>query len=202
MCDHVYSQIMGIVTRIQHYPGVSGLEKAKQKIKLICLDLASPCPPSITSFLEAYTYDRHDEIDKATYAYIECLAELTDDEILLRVYVNAMLASLYIDSEQYASAYDLYKEVVENIHLLDDNIRSLVYCNISDMYLCLEQYTQAVNYAKQGILASKNANHQLNLAICLLNLGYAYGHLQHFDDAIGFIHQAKKIAKIQKTNVF
>lgn len=198
MRDHVYSQIMGIVTRIQHYPGVSGLEKAKQKIKLICLDLASPCPPSITSFLEAYTHDRHDEIDKAIHAYTACLASLTDDEILLRVYINAMLASLYIDAEQYASAYDLYKEVLENIHLLDDNIRSLVYCNISDMYLCLEQYTQAVNYAKQGISASNNANHQLNLAICLLNLGYAYGHLQHFDDAIGFIHQAKNIAKTQE----
>ncbi|MGR6838432.1 tetratricopeptide repeat-containing diguanylate cyclase [Aliivibrio wodanis] len=195
MSDNVYSQLMGIITRMQNYPGLSGLEKVKQKVERICQDHHYTCPTSIELILTAYTYDRHDLIDNAIEAYKACLSSLTHDEIQLRVYTNGLLASIYIDAENYTAAYALYKEILENIHLLDDNVRSLIYCNISDMYLCLERYSQAIEYASQGIQASQNANNILNKAISLLNLGYAYGHLSQFNEAIYHIHQAKNIAK-------
>lgn len=195
MSDKVYSQLMGIVTRVQNHPGLSGLEQIKTKVELICQENHCPCPKSIELFLNAYTFDRQDKLTSAVAAYNLCLSSLTDIELPLRIYINALLASIYIDAENYTTAYILYKEVLENIQLLDDNIRSLIYCNISDMYLCLAQYEQAIEYAKQGVTAAKNSNNLQNKAISLLNIGYAYGHLSQFKKAISIIHRAKNIAK-------
>lgn len=195
MSDKVYSQLMGIVTRVQNYPGLNGLEQIKTKVDVICQENHCPCPKSIELFLNAYTFDRQDKLTSAVAAYNLCLSSLTDTEMPLRVYINALLASIYIDAENYTTAYILYKEVLENIQLLDDNIRSLIYCNISDMYLCLAQYKQAIEYAKQGVTAAKNSNNLQNKAISLLNIGYAYGHLSQFKKAISIIHRAKNIAK-------
>ncbi|MDD9196990.1 diguanylate cyclase [Aliivibrio sp. S3MY1] len=195
MSNKVYSQLMGIVTRVQNYPGLNGLEQIKTKVSRICQENNCSCPKSIELFLNAYTFDRKDNIKSAIVAYKLCLSLLTDDELPLRIYINALLASMYIDAENYTTAYILYKEVLENIQLLDDNIRSLIYCNISDMYLCLAQYEQAIEYAKQGVTAAKNSNNLQNKAISLLNIGYAYGHLSQFKKAINVIHRAKNIAK-------
>ena len=195
MSDKVYSQLMGIVTRVQNYPGLNGLEQIKSKVDLICQENHSSCPKSIELFLNAYTFDRQDKLTSAIAAYNLCLSSLTDIELPLRIYINALLASIYIDAESYTTAYILYKEVLENIQLLDDNIRSLIYCNISDMYLSLAQYEQAIEYAKQGVTAAKNSNNLQNKAISLLNIGYAYGHLSQFKKAISIIHRAKNIAK-------
>lgn len=195
MNDKVYSQLMGIVTRVQNYPGLTGLEQIKAKVDRICQENNSPCPKSIELFLNAYTFDRHDKLTSAIASYNLCLSSLTDIELPLRVYINALLASIHIEAENYTTAYVLYKEVLENIQLLDDNIRSLIYCNISDMYLCLDQYEQAIEYAKQGVTAAKNSNNVPNKTISLLNIGYAYGHLSQFKKAISIIHRAKNIAK-------
>lgn len=200
MSDNVYAQLMGIVTRVQNYPGISGLKELKNKINEICQENHCPCPKSIELFLNAYTFDRQDKLQSALTAYNLCLSSLHDSELPLRVYISALLASIYVDAENYTIAYNLYKEILENIQVLDDNIRSLIYCNISDMYLCLAQYEQAIEYANQGVIAAKNSNNLQNKAISLLNIGYAYGHLSQFEKAIDNINKAKQIAEKNNTN--
>ena len=107
MSDKVYSQLMGIVTRVQNHPGLNGLEQIKSKVELICQENHCPCPKSIELFLNAYTLDREDKLKSAITAYNLCLSSLTDDELPLRIYINALLASIYIDAENYTTAYIL-----------------------------------------------------------------------------------------------
>ncbi|MFI3276571.1 tetratricopeptide repeat protein [Vibrio sp.] len=184
MINTLYPQIMGIITRIQNYPGIKGLEEVDARVRKICRDHNQPFPESIALFLKAYKSDRQDNLLDAVEHYKTCLDATQPEEVQLTVFVNGLLASVYNDCGEYQSAYACYAKALENLHLVDDNIRALIYCNLSDMHLSLGKFEEAKQYARKAVTSSQNANRQLDCAVSHLNLAYGCAYTGEFDQAI------------------
>lgn len=200
MINTLYPQIMGIITRIQNYPGIKGLEEVDARVRKICRDHNQPFPESIALFLKAYEIDRQDNLLDAVEHYKTCLNATQPEEVQLTVFVNGLLASVYNDCGDYQSAYACYAKTLENLHLVDDNIRALIYCNLSDMHLSLGKFEEAKQYARKAVTSSQNANRQLDCAVSHLNLAYGCAYTGEFDQAIRAIAEAKKIAESLSSN--
>ncbi|NOH96346.1 diguanylate cyclase [Vibrio sp. 99-70-13A1] len=194
MNNTLYSHILGIITRSQNLPGIEGLQEIKTKIQQACEQYDQDIPKVISILLKAYTADRQSQLDEAMSGYIECLDALHKDDVQLKVFVNGLLASLYVDIEDLHSAYKHYEIVLKDLHKVDDNISALIYCNMSDMYLSLEKFDKAIEFAEKGVTTALNANRQLGCAVSLLNLGYSYAHIGQSQKAIEAINEAKVIA--------
>ena len=195
MNSPLYSHTLGIITRSHNLPGLEGLQEIKLKIQQACEQYDQEVPKVISLFLNAYTLDRQNRLDDAEKVYIECLNALDSDDVQLKVFINGLLASIYVDKEDLFSAYNHYEIVLNDLPKVDDNISALIYCNISDMYLGLEKFEKAIEFAEKGVTTALNSNRQLGCAVSLLNLGYAHAHLGHSQKALEAILQAKEIGE-------
>lgn len=113
---------------------------------------------------------------------------------LLGLHVHILMGSIYADREDYHHAHQLYSYVLDNTHILDNNYRAFAYTNISDFHLCLKQYESALKLASLGEQSARTVGNHVNQSICLLNMGYALGHLGQSTEAVKYIQQAKQIA--------
>ncbi|BBM66417.1 GGDEF domain-containing protein [Vibrio alfacsensis] len=195
MDSPAYMQIIALLTRVQNYPGLDGLSFIERRIEQICQHTDFTMPEAFTCFVDGLKHDRNDELDPAIVQYQACLAACSSIDIALRFQTHVLLASIYADREQYQQAYDLYQEVLSHSHLLDTNFVSLAYTNISDLYLSLEKYSQAVELAQLGAKASQEVCNPVNEAICLLNVGMGLGQLGDPLSALEHFRQSLSIAK-------
>ncbi len=193
MSNTLYPKIMGIITRIQNYPGIKGLKEVEDRITSLCEANNQPIPDSIALFLKGFTSYRHDNLSDAAEHYKACLNAIAPEEIQLYVFVIGLLASTHNIRGDYQSAYACYSETLENLHLVDDNFKSLIFCNLSDLHLSLEKYEQAKQYARKAIISSQNANRLLDCAVSHLNLAYSCAHTNEFEQAVSAIMEAKRI---------
>ncbi|WP_434762855.1 diguanylate cyclase [Vibrio fortis] len=200
MNNTLNSQILGIITRVQNYPGLKGLREIESKISAICNQHQAQFPTPVKTFLEGYAFDRQDNLPKAIELYEKSLSELGDDDVQLEVFINGLLASIYVDFEEFQRGYHCYERALRNLHRVDDNVSALIYCNISDLYLTLGQYHDAILYAKLGAKAAQNASRFLDYAICSLNLAFSYSHIGEFDKGLKALHQAKQIGIQMKSD--
>jgi len=188
-------KIQALLAQIQIYHGIDGLKRLEQSVDDICLEYSFSLPVAYKNFLTGMRHDRLDELDKAIEQYNLCLSHCTHTDKLLGLHVHILMGSIYADREDYHQAYHLYSYVLDNAHLLDNNYCAFAYTNISDFHLCLEQYESAYRLASLGEQSARTVGNHVNQSICLLNMGYALGHLNQADEAVGYIKQAKKIAK-------
>jgi diguanylate cyclase (GGDEF)-like protein len=193
--DHpAYLQIVALLTRIQNYPGLSGLDYILDRVEIICCQNDYQLCEQADSFVKGFTCDRNDQLEQAILFYQRCIEVSPARKNALRFQAHILLASIYADREQYREAYALYQEVLLHTHLLDTNALSLLYTNVSDLYLSLEKYHQAVDLAKLGAQASEKVCNQVNQAICQLNIGLGLGKIQQIDKALVSIERALSIA--------
>ncbi|MGR5130969.1 diguanylate cyclase [Vibrio alfacsensis] len=195
MDSPAYMQIIALLTRAQNYPGLDGLNIINRRLKQICNLNNFVLTEAMTWFIKGLTHDRNDKLNSAIDAYQSCIESCTNDDTPLRFQTHILLASIYADRENYQQAYDLYQEVLSHSHLLDTNSLSLAYTNVSDLYLSLEKYPQAVELAKLGAKASNEVRNSVNEAICLLNVGMGLGQLGDSDFALQHFHQSLAIAR-------
>lgn len=193
--DHpAYLQIVALLTRIQNYPGLSGLAYILDRVDAICTQHDYQRCQQVDSFVRGFTCDRNDQLEQAIEFYQTSIDASPSRKNALRFQAHILLASIYADREQYQAAYSLYQEVLLHTHLLDTNALSLLYTNVSDLYLSLEKYQQAVELAELGSQASEKVCNLVNQAICQLNIGLGLGKLQNIENALVSIERALNIA--------
>ncbi|WP_394143088.1 sensor domain-containing diguanylate cyclase [Vibrio atypicus] len=187
-------KIQAVFSQAQIYHGLEGVKFLEQSVNKICSEYNFTLPLAQHHFLLGIKNDRQDNLDLALEHYEQCLSYCTANNVVLRLHTHIMMGSIYADREAYQRAYQLYRTVLDNSHLLDDNYRSLAFTNISDFHLCLKQYDSALAIAEMGEECGRRISNLVNQSICLLNMGYALGHLGKFDEAIKHIEHAKTLA--------
>lgn len=192
MSSEAQRKIKAILAQMPLFQGVEGIEAAEDKIALVCKEYNYALPAAQHLFLQATKCDRNDQLERAIELFQAAIDHCNDD-MVQKLHIFCLLGSLYTDREEYYHAYEVYKELLDNIHCLDDNYRSLAYTNISDFHLCLEQYQQALEIGQLGSDCADKVSHRANQAICLLNMGYALSHLQQPKQAIANCQQALEL---------
>ncbi|ROV62143.1 sensor domain-containing diguanylate cyclase [Vibrio ponticus] len=178
MSHAALEKIQAIMSQLPLTQGVEGVEQSINKINQVCQEHNYTLPKLFTLILEGVKGNRNDNRQYSIIVFEEALTLCREADIVQRLQVKTLLGSIYADYEEFHKAYDLYREVLENAYYLDANYLSLAYTNISDFYLCLEQYEQAYQIASYGAQYGEKIGHHSNHAICLLNMGYALGHLE------------------------
>ncbi|WP_194436382.1 sensor domain-containing diguanylate cyclase [Vibrio fluminensis] len=194
MSHAALEQIKAIISQLPLTQGVEGVEQTKNKINQVCQDHHYQLPKLFKLLLEGVKGNRNDNRQYSIIVFEEALTLCREEDIVQRLQIKTLLGSIYADYEDFHKAYELYREVLENAHYLDANYLSLAYTNISDFYLCLEQYEQAYQIASYGAQYGEKIGHHSNQAICLLNMGYALGNQEgHFKQAILHCKQAQEL---------
>ncbi|EEX94174.1 hypothetical protein VIOR3934_15201 [Vibrio orientalis CIP 102891 = ATCC 33934] len=194
MSSDTLHKIQALLAQMQIYYGVEGLLRLESAIENICVENDFPLPPAHKHFLAGLRHDRLDQLDDAIQQYNLCLSHCTSTDKLLSLHVHILMGSIYADREDYHYAHHLYSYVLDNAHFLDNNYRAFAYTNISDFHLCLKQYESALKLASLGEQSARAVGNHVNQSICLLNMGYALGHLGQSTQAVEYIKQAKHIA--------
>ena len=71
--DHpAYLQIVALLTRIQNYPGLSGLAYILDRVDAICTQHDYQRCQQVDSFVRGFTCDRNDQLEQAIEFY-HCL---------------------------------------------------------------------------------------------------------------------------------
>lgn len=195
MSSIALQQIQAMFAQAQLCHGIEGLRHIEQSIYDICNEHQFELPKAQYHFLIGLKHDRNDELDAAIEHYEACLNHCTSTDIVLRLHTHIVMGSIFADREDYQRAYQLYRVVLDNSHLLDDNYRSLAYTNISDFHLCLKQYESALSISSMGEECGRRIGNYVNQSICLLNMGYALGHMGQFEQALTDVESAKSIAQ-------
>ncbi|RTZ17486.1 GGDEF domain-containing protein [Vibrio aquaticus] len=188
-------KIQALFAQIQLYHGVEGVAYLEESVSAICHQYDFVLPPAHEHFLLGMKFDRLDQLDKAIEHYQTCLSFCTSKDELLSLHVYIVLGSIYADREDYQRAHRIYRRVLDKVHLLDDNYLAFAYTNISDFYLCLKQYDSALQLAMLGEQSGRVIGNYVNQAICLLNMGYALGHLSRAQEALVYLEQSREIAR-------
>ncbi len=195
-------EIQAVFAQFQHYPGLHGVAKMETLTREICEKYRCNLSMAHAAFLTGLTYDRADNLDDALVEYSKCIELCGQNDTTLKLQVMTLQGSVHSDREEFNQAYHVFKQVLDNSHLLDDIYLSLAYTNISDLLLSLEQYDEAYQLAALGEACGRNSGHKPNQAICLLNMGYALGHQGYYDEAIAHIQQAMDLgvqANVERT---
>lgn len=188
-------KIQALLAQIQLYHGIDGLLRLEESVNAICDKYQCPLPLAQKHFLTGMKHDRLDQLDAAIEQYHLCLSQCSESDIILNLHVHIVMGSIYADREDYNEAHRIYQVVLDKVHFLDDNYLAFAYTNISDFYLCLKQYESAYQLATLGEKSGRIVGNSVNQSICLLNMGYALGHLGQHSQAVKHIEQAKAIAK-------
>ena len=188
-------EIQAILAQFQNYPGLEGVAKLEKMTRAICGRYGVSMPEAYIEFMTGLTYDRAHNLNNAVQHYTRCIELCKDDYPTLKLHAMVLKGSVYSDQEEYSLAYQLFKQVLDSIYLMDDSYLSLAYTNISDLFLSLEQYQAAYELASLGEKAGRQVGNRPNQAICLLNMGYALGHLNRFEQALKHITHAKDLAQ-------
>ncbi|GAK87349.1 GGDEF domain [Vibrio ponticus] len=206
MCHAAIKQIKAIISQLPLTQGVAGVELSAKKIDQICQQSNYPLPRLFHLILEGVKGNRNDNRTYSIEVFEEALTLCGEEDIVHRLQISTLLGAIYADYEEFDKAYALYQQVLANAYRLDANYLSLAYTCISDFYLCLEQYEQAHKIASVGAQFAERIGHHSNHAICLLNMGYALGHLKdqhsqailHCKNAleIGLENKATRVAAI------
>lgn len=194
MSSSALPKIQALLAQIQMYHGIEGFLRLEHSIDDICSESNFSLPAAYQHFLAGMKHDRLDQLDQAIEQYNLCLEHSTSTEKLLGLHVHILLGSIYADREDYHQAHRLYSYVLDNAHFLDNNYSAFAYTNISDFHLCLKQYESAYQIATLGEQSARTVGNTVNQSICLLNMGYALGHLGQSGEAVSYIEQAKDIA--------
>lgn len=194
MSSAALHKIQALLAQMQIYYGVEGFLRLENAIKEICLEYDFPLPLAHKHFLAGLHHDRLDQLDEAITQYNLCLSHCAIADKLLGLHVHILMGSIYADREDYHQAHHLYSYVLDNTYFLDNNYRAFAYTNISDFHLCLKQYESALKLASLGEQSARTIGNHVNQSICLLNMGYALGHLGQPTEAVKYIKQAKQIA--------
>lgn len=194
MSSAALHKIQALLAQMQIYYGVEGFLRLENAIKEICLEYDFPLPLAHKHFLAGLHHDRLDQLDEAITQYNLCLSHCTIADKLLGLHVHILMGSIYADREDYHQAHHLYSYVLDNTYFLDNNYRAFAYTNISDFHLCLKQYESALKLASLGEQSARTIGNHVNQSICLLNMGYALGHLGQSTEAVKYIKQAQQIA--------
>lgn len=187
-------KIQAIFGQFQNYHGKEGAARLEEEALSICNKFAVELPQPQTSFLKGLNCDRRGDIDEALEHYTLCAATCTEKDKVLKLQVMSLMGSIHADTENYNDAYQLYKQVLNNINHLDDDYLPLVYINISDLFLSLKQYQTAFELASLGKVGAKKLGNKGNHSLSLLNMGYAIGHMHQSAKAIDYIEEAISIA--------
>ncbi|NOH80393.1 diguanylate cyclase [Vibrio sp. RE86] len=187
-------KIQALFAQIQLYHGIDGLLRLEESVNAICDKYQCPLPLAQKHFLAGMKHDRLDQLDEAIEQYNLCLSQCSNSDIILNLHVHIVMGSIYADREDYNEAYRIYQVVLDKVHFLDDNYLAFAYTNISDFYLCLKEYQSAYELAALGEKSGRTVGNYVNQSICLLNMGFALGHLRQHEKAVKYIEQAKSIA--------
>ena len=137
-----------------------------------------------------------DKLDDALVIYnrLEDKIKPKDFENLLRLYVNT--AIILRDKEMYDSSLFRYKKALKiATESNDKNSQAVIYHNIRNLYLHLENYKEARIAFVKGLYLAKQANNSTVLAAGLINLGASLGKLGEFSQAKQTIEEGIQVAK-------
>ncbi len=195
MNSQALQEIQSIFAQFQNHPGPQGSRYIAQRAEQVCENYGIEMPVAQRAFIDALTFDRDDQLEAAIEHYSLCINSCTSGDRVLKLHASMLLGSVFSDREEYQQAYTLFNQVLTNITSLDDSYRSLAYTNISDLLLSLKQYQAAYELAKLGAEAGLRIRNNTNRAICLLNMGYALGHMGQSHQALPYLDQAIESAK-------
>lgn len=188
-------KIQAIFVQFQNYNGQAGALQMEEAALSICNQYGIVLPLAQTAFLNGLKADRSDDIKKALEYYSLCSESCAESDKILKLHAMSLIGSIYADTEEYGKAYNVYKQVLDNVDCLDDGCLPLIYINISDLFLSLKQYPTALEFASLGEQSSTKVGNKGNQALSLVNMGYALGYMQKTDAAVDHIKQAIIIAQ-------
>ncbi len=194
MKNKAYFEVSALLTRIQNYQGLPGLQFVKTEVERICTEHNYQLTEAQDQFLKACENSRHGRLELAADEFESCIELCQDFEQELSIHAYLYFGSLKSDFEDFESAYDTFDHVLTYSHLLDQNTFALACTNISDMYLSLELYEKAVDIAARGVEVSLAINNTVNHGLCLMNLGLSYGLLDRYAEAMTHLKEALTIA--------
>ncbi|WP_394242333.1 sensor domain-containing diguanylate cyclase [Vibrio astriarenae] len=178
------NKMIGVLTQLQKYPDLKGLETIKSAVNQIAKQHDEPIAASIEQFMFGLTHDRNDRLDQAVHHYELSIALCDESQITLKLLATILIGSICSEQDNYQRSYQMFDTVIAHSHLLDGYPLSLAYTNISGLYCNMKLYIQAIDIGHRGIENSKAINTPYNQAICLLNIGYAHAHLNEVQLAI------------------
>lgn len=194
MNTQALQEIQAVFAQFQLYPGLEGVAKMEQMTRAICKKYHVNLPEAQAMFLTGLTFDRADDLVQALTHYAKAIELCGDNDTILKLQCLTLKGSVLSDREEYNLAYQVFKQVLDNTHRLDDTYLSLAYTNISDLLLSLEQFEEAYKLASLGEACGRSIGHKPNQAICLLNMGYALGHQGKYSQAIAAFERAMELA--------
>jgi len=112
-------------------------------------------------------------------------------------YAMSVLGNIYAQLGDYKKVITYNKEVVRyndlnNTHVdyQKDYLKSVAYANITNAYLNLRNFTEAVNYGEKALLLSQKTGDRTNMSLILSKLGTAKMNQLKYGEAESFIRKA------------
>lgn len=119
------------------------------------------------------------------------------------------LADIYLDQDRYYNAFSNYAGVLSTLDtalsIIENNqipnLKSNAYLQIANLYISIQDYALADNYAKIALRIAWEEDDKINYSNSLLVLGNLFLNQDNYDSTLFYYNKALAIAKEMNDNV-